>query len=299
MHVATTSEGRLEEEVRPSTGTWWRILLIGLVLFTVAVAIFGITGNSNLFPTVALIGNFLVPVTFVAFFYERRHMSRVTLVSTALAFFYGGVLGVFGAGLVEPLFVQHLTLQSAFDVGLIEEFAKILGVIVVARHHRHDSEIDGIILGGAAGMGFAALESSGYVFTAYVASNGSLSSLVEVTLVRGLLSPVGHGAWTAILASVMFREGTRSRFRINWPVIAAFVTVVVLHGLWDGLPPVVDALTGSAMAVLITQAAIGLTGLALLWYRYREAVRRQTRALESERVADTSAADTWQAETGE
>jgi RsiW-degrading membrane proteinase PrsW (M82 family) len=141
---------------KPQTGSWWRILLIGLALFLLSIVIFAVTENPNLFPTVGLIGNFLVPVSYVAFFYERRHMSQVTLVSTARAFFYGGVLGVFAASLLEPIFVRQLTPASAFGVGLIEEFAKILGVLVVARHHRHDSEIDGVILGGAAGMGFAA-----------------------------------------------------------------------------------------------------------------------------------------------
>src|SRR5690242_18521733 len=137
---------------QPKTGSWWRILLLGLLLFVVSVVVFGLTGNPNLFPTVALIGNFLVPVSYVAFFYERRQMSRVTLVSTARAFFYGGVLGVFAAALLEPVFVTRLTFLSSFEIGLIEEFAKILGVLVVARHHRHDAEIDGILLGGAAGM---------------------------------------------------------------------------------------------------------------------------------------------------
>src|SRR6266852_8580815 len=213
-------------------GAWWHILLIGLALFVVGVIVFALTANLNLFPTVALIGNFVVPVSYVAFFYERRHMSQVTLVSTARAFFYGGVLGVFAAALLEPIFIRRLTFESAFGVGLIEEFAKILGVLVVARHHRHDSEIDGVILGAAAGMGFAALESSGYVFTAFVQSGGSLSALVLVTLLRGLLSPVGHGTWTAILASVLFREGMPNRFRINGPVIVAYLTLAALHGLW-------------------------------------------------------------------
>src|SRR4051794_20974169 len=221
---------------KPRTGAWWRILLIGLVLFIMSVVVFGLTGNPNLFPTVALIGNFLVPVSYVAFFYERRHMSQVALVSTARAFLYGGVLGVFAAALLEPLFVQRLTFSSAFAVAAIEEFAKILGVLVVARHHRHDSEIDGIVLGAASGMGFAALESSGYVFTAFVESGGSLSALVLVTLLRGLLAPVGHGTWTAILASVLFREGAPNRFRVNRAVIGAYLTVVVLHGLWDAVP---------------------------------------------------------------
>src|SRR5579864_8585797 len=261
---------------KPKTGSWWRILLIGLLLFVTSVVVFALTGNPNLFPTVALIGNFLVPVSYVAFFYERRHMSQVTLVSTARAFFYGGVLGVFAAALLEPLFVTRLTFLSAFEIGLIEEFAKILGVLVVARHHRHDSEIDGIILGGAAGMGFAALESSGYVFTAFVTSGGSLSALVVVTLLRGLLSPVGHGTWTAILASVMFREGAPNRFRINRAVIGAYLTVVILHGLWDGLPMLINAFTGSGLDVFIGQGLVGLAGLVILWFRYREAVRRET-----------------------
>jgi RsiW-degrading membrane proteinase PrsW (M82 family) len=144
----------------------------------------------------------------------------------------------------------------------------------VARHHRHDSEIDGIILGGAAGMGFAALESSGYVFTAFVDSGGGLDAVVVVTLLRGLLSPVGHGTWTAILASVLFREALPDRFRINGAVIGAYLTVVVLHGLWDGLPPVVALLTGSGLDVLISQGVVGVAGLIILWMRWREAVRR-------------------------
>jgi RsiW-degrading membrane proteinase PrsW (M82 family) len=259
---------------KPQTGSWWRILLIGLVLFVISVVVFAITGNPNLFPTVALIGNFLVPVSYVAFFYERRHMSQVTLVSTARAFFYGGVLGVFAAALLEPLFITRLTFLSAFEIGLIEEFAKILGVVVVARHHRHDTEIDGILLGGAAGMGFAALESSGYVFTAFIQSGGSLSDLVIVTLLRGLLSPVGHGTWTAILASVLFREGAPNTFRINGAVIGEYITVSVLHGLWDGLPPLISALTGSGTDVLISQGLVGVAGLIILWFRFREALRR-------------------------
>src|SRR5579859_2712646 len=92
-----------------SRGAWWRILLVGLALFIVGVVVFALTGNLNLFPTVALIGNFLVPVGYVAFFYQRRHMSQVTLVSIAQAFFYGGVLGVFAAALLEQIFIRQLT----------------------------------------------------------------------------------------------------------------------------------------------------------------------------------------------
>jgi hypothetical protein len=53
---------------------------------------------------------------------------------------------------------------------------------------------------------------------------------VLVTLLCGLLSPVGHETWTAILASVMFPEGLADRFRLDRAVIGADLTVVVLQG---------------------------------------------------------------------
>jgi RsiW-degrading membrane proteinase PrsW (M82 family) len=65
---------------------------------------------------------------------------------------------------------------------VIEELVKILGVLLVARHRRHDLELDGLILGAAAGMGVAALESSGYAFSAFMRGGGSLSATVFVIL---------------------------------------------------------------------------------------------------------------------
>lgn len=263
---------------------WLRVLVIGMVLFVLGLVVFGITGNPNLFPTVVLLGNFLVPVSYVAFFYQRRHLSRVDLPTTARAFLYGGVLGTFAAALLEPIFIRSLTPSSAFLVGLIEEFAKIIGVLVVARHRQHDAEIDGLVLGAAAGMGFAALESTGYAFTAFLMSGGSLSSLVGVTLLRGLLAPLGHGTWTAILGSVLFRESGARRFRVDRAVLLTFALVVVLHGLWDGLPDFVAGLVSSGLDVLIAQTVVAIIGLIVLGHQWREAVRRETGSTEAASV---------------
>jgi protease PrsW len=189
---------------------------------------------------------------------------------------YGGLLGLIAASLLEPFFIRQLDLGAILKVGFIEEFAKILGVLVIARHRRHDSEMDGLILGAAAGMGFAALESSGYAFTAFLKSNGSVSAAVGVTLIRGLLSPLGHGTWTAIIASVLFRESKSCNFRINWKVINAYLLVSILHAMWDGLPLVVSYIFGQGLGVLIAWGAIGAVGLFILWIRWREAVRLQT-----------------------
>ncbi len=261
------------------TSSWWRVLLIALLLYFLGLVVLTLTSNPNLFPTVVLLGSFMVPVAYVAFFYDRRHLSRLALPTIATCFVYGGVLGVFAASMLEPIFIRRLDLFSTFEVGLIEEFAKILGVLVVARHTRHNSERDGVILGAAAGMGFAALESMGYAFTAFLASGGSLSITVGVTLLRGVLSPLGHGTWTAILASVLFRESDAGRFRLNRSVLGAYLTVVVLHGLWDGLPAVMTALLFPGVDVFLGQSLVGAAGLFLLWRRWREAGRLEQTAV--------------------
>jgi protease PrsW len=203
----------------------------------------------------------------------------VGLTTIVLTFFYGGFIGVFAASLLEPIFIRSLTFVTAFEAALIEEFVKILGVFVIARRQGHDAELDGIILGAVAGMSFAALESSGYAFTAYLASNGNLSTTLWVVLVRGILSPLGHGTWTAIFGGILFRETRKGHFRFNLKVIGAYFLVVVLHGLWDGLPMTVGKLTGSGFLVGLVEILIGLTGLTILFFRWREAVRLQSQAL--------------------
>jgi RsiW-degrading membrane proteinase PrsW (M82 family) len=276
--MAQIQDAQLPEGSRPGT-SWWRVFLTGLLFYIASLFALLVTGNPNLFPTVVMVGNFLIPITYVAFFYQHRHLSRLTLGSTAKGFIYGGLLGVIAASLLEPLFISRLDFATAFVVGLIEEFAKILGILVIARQLRHDSELDGIILGAAAGMGFAALESNGYAFSAFLRSGGSLSATVGVTMLRGILSPVGHGTWTAILAGVLFRESEPDRFHYNFKVFGAYLAVSILHGLWDGLPSAITSIFGSGLDIVIGQAIVGGIGFYILWRLWRQGRRSQEEML--------------------
>jgi RsiW-degrading membrane proteinase PrsW (M82 family) len=94
-------------------------------------------------------------------------------------------------------------------------------------------------------------------------------------LLRGILSPVGHGTWTAILASVLFRESGERHFHINLKVLGAYLTVVVLHGLWDAVPALISAAMYTGLDVLIGQSVVGALGLFILWRRWHEARRLQ------------------------
>jgi RsiW-degrading membrane proteinase PrsW (M82 family) len=272
-------ETSLMPSVPVRTNSWWRVLLIGFLFYFATLFALILTGNPVLFPTVVMVGSFMIPVTYVAFFYDRRYLSRLTVPAIAQGFIYGGLIGVLAASLLEPLFIHRLNFTTALGVGLIEEFVKILGIIVIARRLGHDVEMDGLLLGAAAGMGFAALESNGYAFSAFLRSGGSLTVTVFVTLLRGILSPIGHGTWTAILISVLFRESRQGHFRINLKVIGTYLAVSLLHGLWDGLPSAITALFGEGLDVFAAQALVAIIGMVILWRRWREAKRLQMESL--------------------
>ncbi len=276
--------------VQPRRGlNWLRALIIGLVLFAVATIIMFLTQNLNLYPTVILIGNFLIPIVFVVFLYDHQHISALKLDSVAIAFCIGGVLGVLGASVLESILLptstnpdQGLGFGSALLVGLIEEGCKILVVVFFARRMQHTSAMDGLLLGGAVGMGFAALESTGYAFTTLLLNQNHILTSISTTVLRGLLAPFGHGTWTAILGAVLFNQSSRNnRFRITIPLIGAYLFVSLLHALWDGLPNTIYLIIPPGIPISLTIIVLSIIGLIALIILYTRAARSHIQAIYS------------------
>jgi protease PrsW len=220
---------------RPGRRPWVRLFLTGLVLWVLTVIVTFATGNPNLIPTLVLLGSFLVPVTFVVWAFGRRHSGEVTAELLFTTFVTGGVLGVLAASLLES-YLLHPSPALFFGVGLIEEAAKLVVLAFLTRRLQHKYAIDGLILGASVGFGFAAFESAGYAFTALFTEQGlSLMQLVQTELLRGLVAPVGHGLWTAILGGVLFSASGREHFAFTWRLVMSYLGVAVLHALWDGM----------------------------------------------------------------
>jgi RsiW-degrading membrane proteinase PrsW (M82 family) len=214
---------------------WIQIALVGLLLWVASVAVTFWTGNVNLVPTVILLGSFLVPVTFVVYAFERHADQVLTTQRIFAAFVYGGVLGVLGASVLEAAFLQRPSAPTYLGVGLVEEAVKLAALWLLAWRLPRYTMRDGIVLGAAVGFGFAALESAGYAFNALFTMEGlSLRNLVETEVLRGLLTPVGHGLWTAILGGVLFRTAAPTgRLRLSGALVGWYLLVALLHTLWD------------------------------------------------------------------
>jgi RsiW-degrading membrane proteinase PrsW (M82 family) len=230
-YTATTStETRGWWSRRP----WLRMFLGGLGLWVATVVVTFATHNANLVPTIILLGSFLVPVAFVT--YAFGHADQVVTPQRVFtAFVYGGVLGVLGASVLEAAFLRQPSGPAYLGVGFIEEAVKLAALWLLARRLPRYTMRDGIVLGAAVGFGFAAFESAGYAFNALFTAGGpSLLNLVETEVLRGILAPVGHGLWTAILGGTLFGVAARrGRLRLSGAVFGWYLLVALLHGLWD------------------------------------------------------------------
>lgn len=214
---------------------WLRAFFTGLALWVATVAVTFLTHNANLIPAIILVGSFLVPVTFVIYAFQRAD-EIVTAQRILTAFVYGGLLGVLGASVLEAALLRGPSVTAFAGVGLIEEAVKVAALWLLARKLPRYNARDGMVLGAAVGFGFAAFESAGYAFNALFTSRGlSLFNLLETEVLRGLLAPVGHGLWTALVGGALFAVAERrGRLRLlSGRVIGWYAVAAVLHWLWD------------------------------------------------------------------
>jgi RsiW-degrading membrane proteinase PrsW (M82 family) len=192
------------------------------------------TENSKLIPTIILLGSFLTPITFVTYALGRAD-GVITPQRIFSAFAYGGLLGVLGASVLESVFLRQPSGLLYVGVGLIEEAVKLAALWLLARRLPRYTMRDGMVLGAAVGFGFAAFESAGYAFNALFTRTGlSLWNLLQTEVLRGILTPVGHGLWTAILGGALFAAAARyGRPRLTRAVLGSYALVVLLHASWD------------------------------------------------------------------
>ncbi len=239
------------------TKWWWKVLLIGLGAYIIAAIVLGATDNPHLVPIVMLLASAIVPMTFITFCWEQKAFADMPLPVVALAYLGGGVIGLLIASVLEPILVPPsptggLSLGGAFVVGLVEEFAKVAPVLFFLRDRRLRTELDGIILGAASGMGFATFETAGYGFNSFLtgflnvlgqssgtvggAFNSGIASMNSELVVRMALALFGHGVWTAIACAAIWRYRQQPVTRQLGNIAVAFFTSVILHMIWDGIP---------------------------------------------------------------
>lgn len=288
---------RLAAVCRSSVETWWRhtarkrywrIFLLGLLALLAADLLLKLDLNRNAVPLVILLASALVPVTFVLYCAETGAFAAMPPTIIGLTIISGAVGGLLVAGFLVDVLLVSVPILGVLTVAVLEEGIKAGAVIWFLRDKRLRSELDGLVLGAVAGMGFATLETAGYGFNAFLsgyaaslihsasaatapvldkAMAAGISTMTGVLLIHMALAVFGHGAWTAIVGAAVWRERGPSVLRITSGVLLALGIAVALHATWDSVaahPP-------------FTLLLLPVSAFASLWilrFFIREAVAR-------------------------
>jgi protease PrsW len=243
---------------------WLGVLVVGLALYVLVLRTLVRTQNPNFVPALILLGASVVPLAFLTFAQGRTGRWQVPASALVTAGFFGGVIGVVVAGRLEYDTLRGLGALPMLFVAIIEETAKMIVPVallfaLVARHGRRLPS-DGLIIGVASGMGFAALETMGYAFTALLSSQGNIGSVQETLFVRGLTAPAGHTAWTGLTCGALWALFASPSGKRVLAFIATFIGAVALHASWD---------TFGGILTYIILGVISLGWLFLALHRYR------------------------------
>jgi CRP-like cAMP-binding protein/RsiW-degrading membrane proteinase PrsW (M82 family) len=222
--------------VRPETGPrrdrYWWLLLGGVGLFGV-LSLLAVRTQERAFEYGALIaGSFVGPVVYVTYLAELHLLPERSL-RLGITFMLTAVLGLPLAAYVEAVLGARAgALGPSLLVSIIEEAAKLVGVTWLIARSGSRFQMDGVVYGAAAGMGFAAFENIVYgVMHTY-----SVSAMISVLWWRTLLSPFGHGTWSAIICGAIWRQKESGAARLSPLVLLATGLSVGLHTLWNWQP---------------------------------------------------------------
>lgn len=230
---------------------WIGVLILGSLAYLLVLRTLTRTENLNFVPSLILLGSIVVPITVLVFAASggRRIVAPTgMIVFTAIA---GGVIGTVAAGTLEYDTLHALKVLPMILVGLIEESAKLIVPLLLLLIVRRPDPQSGVIIGVASGMGFATLETMGYGFNALL-SQGNLAAVEQTLLLRALLSPAGHVAWTGLTVAALWRIPSAARKgRAVAQAAGAFVGAVLLHAAWDGSNSLVVHLLVGAFSIAI------------------------------------------------
>lgn len=236
---------------------------------------------------IAFLLSLLPAALFIWIWYLRRQDKVVPGLTVALAFLAGMVL-VFPAFRLEDLSQKlwlilspstaHyfsgalLPLQSPMDiifpavgtfllVAVIEEGLRYLVLYWwIKRSQVIDQIFDGLLVGVAAGLGFATLENTIYFLGLF--QDGNYDTLVFVFFLRFIISTVAHVSFGGVMGTLIAR-GIFNVYDPSRYTVPAFFVPWFLHGLYDLLL----GINQSFYAVLLLLPALLLI---ILWSGRRD-----------------------------
>ena len=159
----------------------------------------------------------------------------------------------------EPTSIIGTTIDAFVVAALPEEALKLLALWLVLRKNPFfDEHFDGIVYAVFIGLGFAAIENVGYVFTE--------EDWVSVAITRALLAVPGHYAF-AVLMGYYYSLNHFDRYRAPGAGWKMWAFPVLAHGIYDTIAMLAEV--NAELSGVITIAILLLVFRMVKWARKR------------------------------
>src|SRR5471030_1672153 len=171
-----TVAARLPRKWLGPKGGWW--VFLGMTLFWLFNVLYDqfALHHLALSPNSLILGGFgMTGALTYTLAYRLRPIDGISVVRLLLAFLLGGLFATELAVMIEGPLVSfvlasnpHGNLITESLAGIIEELCKIVAVVIAARGLAVKTARNGLFLGGAVGLGFAAFEDMRYAASSLV-----------------------------------------------------------------------------------------------------------------------------------
>jgi RsiW-degrading membrane proteinase PrsW (M82 family) len=120
-------------------------------------------------------------------------------------------------------------IRGSLSAPIIEEITKGFFLLLMVQNKKFDNITDGIVYGGAIGLGFGMTEN----FMYFIAHSSSFQAWIFVVIIRTLFSAVMHCVATGTLGAFLGYAKFKKRI---WKVIFALtglIIAMVIHSVWN------------------------------------------------------------------
>jgi protease PrsW len=120
-------------------------------------------------------------------------------------------------------------IQVIFIAPLVEESTKGIFLLITIANTKFDNMTDGIVYGGAIGLGFGMTEN----FLYFITFGDNLQNWIILVLIRTLFSAVMHGVSTATLGAFLGYAKYKNMYYKIFAALAGLSIAVFIHFLWN------------------------------------------------------------------
>ncbi len=167
--------------------------------------------------------------------YEREPISLVLL-----NYFWGAVGAIFLAYIGTNILLKFIGIflenkqtldyaQSIIAAPFVEEITKGAFLFLTIKNIKFDNLTDGIVYGGAIGLGFGMTEN----FLYFIAYSDTLSQWLTIVIIRTLFSAVMHGVATATLGAMLGYSKFKTTKSKIFYAFMGLCCAIFIHFIWN------------------------------------------------------------------